>query len=56
MKKNNTPIYTGTRATGYTTVNNGISQTVRTAEAACRVGIIKNDVPTYAKCCGWQKK
>lgn len=55
MKKNNTPIYTGNRATGYSTTNNGVTVKVNKEEAARRNGIIKNAVPTYAKCCGWQK-
>lgn len=45
--------YTGNNAIGYTTVNNGIKQTV-TEEVARRDGIITNAVPTWAACCGWK--
>jgi hypothetical protein len=56
MQKNNTtPIYTGNRAIGYSTTNGGVTIKVNNEQAARRNGIIKGDVPTYAKCCGWQK-
>lgn len=56
MKNNETKIYTGNRATGYTTTQNGISRTTYNEQVARRDGIIKNSVPTYAKCCGWNNK
>jgi hypothetical protein len=48
-------IYTGNQATGYTTASNGISQTTYNEQTARFNGTIKNDVPTWALCCGWTK-
>ena len=56
MKNNETKVYTGNRAKGYTTVNNGIKETTYSETVARRDGVIKNDIPTWAKCCGWNKK
>ena len=48
-------IYTGNKAEGYTTTNNGITETTLSERNARRDGIIANDVPTSAKCCNnWE--
>lgn len=56
MKKTETRIYEGNRAKGYTTINNGIRETTYSESVARRNGVIRNDVPTYAKCCGWSNQ
>lgn len=53
--KNEIKIYTGNAATGYTTINNGIKQTTYLEATARRNGTIKNDIPTWARYCGWTK-
>ena len=53
--KNEIKVYTGNKASGYTISRGGISHTT-SEENARRNGTIKNDVPTWAKCCGWNKK
>ncbi len=51
----NEKIYTGNQASGYTTINNGIKETTYNEHTARMNGTIKNDVPTWARCCGWTK-
>lgn len=51
--KKNTVVFEGNSAKGYTSTDNGITIRVQTEQAARTLGVIKNDVPTWAKCCGW---
>jgi hypothetical protein len=48
-------VWTGNKATGYTTTNNGIVEQTNSEAVARRTGVIKDAVPTWALCCGWSK-
>ena len=54
--KKNTVIFEGNSAKGYTSTNSGVKIHVQSEQTARNLGVIKNDLPTWAKCCGWGGK